>query len=186
MTCLHRVTADHETPLRMSLSVRPIQFPLSPDPQTPRPHQSHLTGRSEPLRGNGSRKKQRSTRQWLNSIPFANLTKTQDPGNTMLGLFPGPWKGPEHVRAWSLNFLCSGQWASACGRQDGVGGGGSGPQPPARAPWKAFPQRTPQPPAHRSFLALLPWETLLWCSSCVLWVRRRQVAGTSPRRCASL
>ena len=66
----------------------------------------------------------------------------------MLGLFPGPWK--EHVRAWCLNFLCSGQWASACGRQDGVGGGGLGPQPPAQAPPEPF-LRTPQPPA-------------LWCT----------------------
>ena len=77
----------------------------------------------------------------------------------MLGLFPGPWK--EHVRAWCLNFLCSGQWASACGRQDGMGGGGLGPQPPAQVPPEPF-LRTPQPPALWSLsLPSCPWKLFL-------------------------
>lgn len=122
-----------------------FSFPLvrPPDAQaTPEP-----SDRGEvSLRGNGSREKQRSNPTVVKLYSFCKPYKNTGPWEHNAGALPRALEGPEHVRAWSLNFLCSGQWASACGRQDGVGGGGSGPQPPARAPPEPF-LRTPQPPA---------------------------------------
>lgn len=134
-----------QNPTEYKLNALPIQFPLGQTPQTPRatPEPSDR-GEVRP-RGNGSRKKQRSNSTVVKIYSFCNSYKNIGPWEHNAGALPRALGGPEHVRAWSLNFLCSGQWASACGKQDGVAGDGSGPQPLAQAPPEPF-LRTPQPP----------------------------------------
>ena len=92
-----------------------FSFPLVGPHSCPGPLQSHLTRREVWRRGNCSTKKQWSNPTVVKIYSFCKSYENIGPWEHNAGALPRALEGPEHVRAWSLNFLCSGERASACG-----------------------------------------------------------------------
>lgn len=90
-------------PTKGKLNVFPIQLPYvgSPTPHSP---SGPSDQRRSLMEGSWCRQEQCWTPAVAKNILFANLTKTQDHGNTMLGLFWGSWKGQGMCRALELGL----------------------------------------------------------------------------------